>query len=152
MKATSFLLLIAISCILTACTQRRTEDQKFEALAKDYIEKFLGTHPESATTLGDHRFDARLNDYTLAGVEADRRLSKSGLDSLASIDATKLSAVNKIDYRIFKTNLESTLYQLDTLREYEWNPLNSNGRMILFAGAKKSRIETLSVAGPNVAL
>jgi uncharacterized protein (DUF885 family) len=125
-KATSFFLLIAIACILAACTPRQTEDQKFEALAKDYIEKFLETHPEWATTLGDHRFDSRLNDYTSAGVEADRRLSKSCLDSLSAIDATKLSAVNKIDYRIFKTNLESMLYQLDTLREYEWDPLNYN--------------------------
>jgi uncharacterized protein (DUF885 family) len=126
MKAAPYILLPALFLFLTACSLLQSEDGRFESLAKDYIEKLLETHPELATVVGDHRFDTRLDDYTLAGVEADRKLARSCLDSLSAIDPAKLSAVNRTDYRILKTNLESSLYQLDTLREYEWNPLNYN--------------------------
>jgi uncharacterized protein (DUF885 family) len=125
-KATLCLLLVPLAFVLAACAPRQTEDQKFEALAKSFIENFIETHPEWATTLGDHRFDTRLNDYSLAGIEADRQSGKSCLASLGTIDSARLSPINRIDYQILKTNLESLLFQLDTVREYEWNPLNYN--------------------------
>lgn len=117
----------ALLCVLmTSCAPPQTEDQKFEALANNYIEKLLRMKPEWATSLGDHRFDDRLSDYTLAGVDADRSFNRSYLDSLSRIDAQKLRPENKIDFNIMKTNLESWLFQIDTLKEYEWNPLVYN--------------------------
>ena len=126
MKGALYVLLPFLLLFLAACSLMRSDDKKFESLAGEFIGRFLETHPEWATVLGDHRFDGRLNDYSLGGVEADRELCKSCLESLHAIDASKLSAVNRTDYRILETNLESLLYQLDTLREYEWNPLNYN--------------------------
>ncbi len=126
MKAAFILLLASLSVIVMACGLLQSNDRKFESLAKDFIDKYVETHPEWATVLGDHRFDARLNDYSLAGVEADRRLCQSCLDSLSAIDAAKLGALNRTDFRILKSNLESLLYEIGTLREYEWNPLNYN--------------------------
>ena len=117
----------ALLCVLmTSCAPTQTEDQKFEALAKNYIEKLLQMKPEWATGLGDHRFDDRLSDYTLAGVDADRSFNRAYLDSLSRIDAQKLRPENTIDFNIMKTNLESWLFQIDTLKEYEWNPLVYN--------------------------
>jgi uncharacterized protein (DUF885 family) len=118
---------VAIACImLTSCTPRQTADQKFEGLAKNYIEKLMEMKPEWATGLGDHRFDSRLSDYSLAGVDADRTFNRSYLDSLSGIDVNQLSPANKIDFKIMRTNLESWLFQIDTLKEYEWNPLAYN--------------------------
>ncbi|MEK9135867.1 MAG: DUF885 domain-containing protein, partial [Bacteroidota bacterium] len=123
--------LIAVQCIvlcavLVSCIPRQTEDQKFESLAKNYIENLLQMKPEWATSLGDHRYDNRLSDYSATGINADRQLNQTYLASLAAIDVNQLSATNKIDYKILKTNLESWLFQIDTLRDYEWNPLNYN--------------------------
>jgi uncharacterized protein (DUF885 family) len=126
MKTMWSLLMVSLVVVLSSCAPRETEDQKFETLAKSFIGKFLETHPEWATTLGEHRYDARLNDYSVAGIDADRKQAQSCLASLGAIDATRLSPVNKIDCQTFKTNLEWLLFQLDTLREYEWNPLNYN--------------------------
>jgi len=126
MKTMSSLLVVFLVIVLSGCKARETEDQKFETLAKSFIGKFLETHPEWATTLGDHRYDARLNDYSRAGIDSDRKQAQVCLASLGTIDAAKLSPVNRIDFQILKTNLEWLLFQLDTLREYEWNPLNYN--------------------------
>lgn len=123
--------MIVVQCLLlcmmvVSCAPHQTEDQKFEALAKNYIEKLLEMKPEWATGLGDHRYDGKLSDYSMAGVDADRRFNRLYLDSLAKIDIVQLSPTNKIDYKIMKTNLESWLFSIDTLKEYEWNPLNYN--------------------------
>ncbi len=124
MRGVLFVLLPALFLFLTACSLLQSENKRFESLAGDYIERLLETHPEWATVLGDHRFDSLLNDYSLAGVEADKKLCSDTLKALNAIDPAKLGAANRIDYRILKTNLESQIYSLDTMREYEWNPLN----------------------------
>jgi len=122
-----FVLLCAMTgLIISSCAPRQNVDQQFESLAGNYIERLLQLNPEWATGLGDHRFDARLNNYSVAGVEAQRTLAKAYLDSLTTLDVNKLTPTNKIDCRILRTNLEAMLYSLDTLKDYEWNPLSYN--------------------------
>jgi uncharacterized protein (DUF885 family) len=101
-------------------------NQKFEALAKKYIEQFLEMNPEAATQLGEHRFDDRLDDYSLAGVERDRAVNRKYLKALDAIPVKSLSPVNSVDYRIMRNRLEYNLFSADVLREYEWNPLRYN--------------------------
>lgn len=101
-------------------------DQKFEALAKKYIEQFLAANPETATTLGDHRFDTRLDDYSRAAVERDRAFNQKYLTTLDAIPIARLSAANSVDYRILRNRLEYNIFRIDELREYETNPLRYN--------------------------
>ncbi len=114
--------LLAAALVLSGCAPRKTADERFEALANNYIQKLLEMNPEWATGLGDHRYDARLGDYSMTGIEASRTFSKLYLDSLAGIPEDQLNTVNRIDYDILRTNLQATIFQIDTLREYEWNP------------------------------
>ena len=44
-------------------------DKKFEGLANQFIAEFLEMNPESATRLGEHKYDTELNDYSLEGVK-----------------------------------------------------------------------------------
>jgi len=68
----------------------------------------------------------RLHDYTLAGVERFRQFNKTYLDSLATIDPRNLGVENRIDFKIMKSNLESWLFGIDTLKEFRWNPVTYN--------------------------
>ena len=120
----SALLLLALGCL--SCAPNASEDTKFQSLAHNYIEAQLRMSPEWATTLGDHRYDQRVSDYSIEGVRAARALGAAYLDSLSHIDMAALSEANRIDCRIMKTNLAFTLFTVDTLREHEWNPLNYN--------------------------
>lgn len=102
------------------------DDKRFESIAKAYIEDLLRLSPETATALGDHRYDARLSDYSLAGIKREREMTTKYLADLKRINARKLSPQNSVDYRILREQLESRLFAIDTLREHEWNPLNYN--------------------------
>lgn len=112
--------------LAASSTVSENANQKFESLAKKYIEQFLEMNPETATQLGEHRYDNRLDDYSLAGVERDRALNQKYLKALDAIPVKSLNAVNSVDYRIMRNRLEYNLFSIDVLREYEWNPLRYN--------------------------
>src|SRR5947208_15964735 len=107
--------------LILLCAALATADASFEALAQRYVQQLLDRDPETATRLGEHRNDARLNDYSAKGVQRDLAAAKGGFTQLAPIDPKSLSAENSVDYRILKNRLESQVYELQTLRGWEWN-------------------------------
>ena len=120
-----------LACLLLLAAAPGTDDARFEAFAQKYVRELLDREPETATRLGEHRNDARLNDYSAKGVERDLSAARGGLAELARIDLKKLSAEDAVDYRILKNRLESEVYALQTLRDWEWNPLDYNvGRAV----------------------
>ena len=113
----------ALCCLLLLCCARaQNEDQEFESFANGYLDKLFQMNPELATTLGDHRFDDRMNDYTQAGVQANVQFQRESLERLTAIDSSTLSSVNRIDYQILRSQIEGTLFQMQNLKEYEWSP------------------------------
>lgn len=112
--------------ILFSCGNGTPANEAFETFAHDYIERYLELNPESATTLGDHRFDDRLNDYSVAGVEEVLAFNKTASRELKKIDAKGLDTTNRIDYYILRNQIDLTIFQLEALREHEWNPLAYN--------------------------
>ncbi|MGI8787369.1 MAG: DUF885 domain-containing protein [Pyrinomonadaceae bacterium] len=123
----SAVLLIGIFLFQAASVfAKDTADKQFETLANKYIAELLKMNPEWATNLGEHKYDNQLSDYSLAGVKKSRAFNQSYLNELKKILLDKLSKTNNVDARIMRDNLESNLFQIDTLREYEWNPLVYN--------------------------
>jgi uncharacterized protein (DUF885 family) len=108
-------------------------DKEFETVAGAYVESLLELSPELATTLGDHRYDGRLNDRTAAGVARQAQVAREYLARLAAIDPTRLEDVNAIDCEILRLNLERTVFEAEELREHEWNPLYYNMGSAIYA-------------------
>src|SRR5205823_13196721 len=94
-------------------------DARFEAFAQKYIQELLDRDPETATRLGEHRNDARLNDYSAEGVRKDLAAARSALGELSRIDLSTLSAEVAVDARILKNRLDSQIYELATIRGRE---------------------------------
>lgn len=101
-------------------------DAAFEKLARASIEELLVTHPETATILGDHRFDDRLTDYSLAARESEEKSLRGQLAALQQIDAAALTGANRVDAQILRLNIEAAIFQLTEERPFEWNPLSYN--------------------------
>src|ERR1700730_8851757 len=101
-------------------------DARFEAFAQKYVQELLDRDPETATRLGEHRNDARLNDYSAAGVRKDLAAARSALAELSRIDLSTLSSEDAVDARTLKNRLDSQIYELATIRGWEWNPLQYN--------------------------
>jgi uncharacterized protein (DUF885 family) len=103
------------------------DDDRFQKLAADYIEQRLQTHPEEATALGDHRFDDRLTDYSVEARRKQLTDAKAFREQLNSFGPdTKLSATNSVDLRILKDSVDYQIFDLEELKEEDWNPLAYN--------------------------
>jgi len=127
MKA-AFIIALALSLALAAPLMRANpQDDEFEKIAKDYIEGYLASHPESATQLGDHRFDSLLTDYSHSNRDRLLAHEKQILARLQDFaDVSKLTGANQVDARILRENIEGRIFELEELKEADWNPLVYN--------------------------
>ena len=100
-----------------------TADQQFEALAKRYLDESPAQSPVNATALGDHRFDSRLDDVSVAGWRSRVVFAEIYLSALAPIDHTQLSRTNQVDALLLRNDLESDRWRIKTLEDWRWNPL-----------------------------
>ena len=101
-----------------------SEDQRFEALAKRYLDESPALYPVSATRLGDHRFDDRLDQISEQARQRQAVFARKYLAELAGIRREELSPANQVDWELLEHELSSTLFDLEVLREWEWNPLS----------------------------
>lgn len=117
-----YLTTVFFSLTLLSCSNVPKMDTKFENLATSYIEAYLQMYPERATSLGDHRYDARLNDRSLEGIQKAIQFNTEYANRILDIDPVKLSPTNRVDYNILKEKIDRNLFYLQELREYTWNP------------------------------
>ncbi len=122
-----------LCALLAAAAALSAENARFEALAQRYIDDLLVRAPETATRLGDHRNDARLDDYTQEGVRKELEADKAALAELSRIDEKALSPDDSVDLRILRNRIEAQVYALETLREWEWNPRRYNPGEAIYA-------------------
>ncbi|QGG97034.1 DUF885 family protein [Actinomarinicola tropica] len=91
----------------------------------------MATQPTSATILGDHRFDDRIEDHSEAGEQAVR----DGLDGLrrrlAGIDGSVLTAEDVVTASLLRTELDDRIRQID-LRLSELSSDQMDGPHLLY--------------------
>jgi uncharacterized protein (DUF885 family) len=98
-------------------------DQRFEQLATHYLDEFPALSPVSATALGDHRFDSKLDMVTVEARAQKQVFYRKYLEQLRKIKPAQLCRANQVDYALLEHDLESSLWRLETLQEWAWNPL-----------------------------
>ena len=101
-------------------------DAEFAQLAREYLDDRAERHPDAATGLGDHRFDARLPDMSAQAVAAERRALDGWAGRLAAIDRGALSAEHRVDAAMMADSVARRVFEIDELREHTWNPLLAN--------------------------
>ena len=119
--------IFAVGMSLALCVatiSAATADEKFEAIAKAYIDGFLQAHPERATALGDHRFDDRLTDYSTSARQKELAQAKKCAAALKQFgDGSKLTDANRVDLRILAANADRDIFELEQLKEPDSNPM-----------------------------
>jgi len=123
------LVLIASAVLVQAAPAKTAADTAFEAAAKACLDDYLRLNPETATALGDHRYDALLTDYSPAGIKAQVDAMQHHLAVLAQIDRAQLTGPNRVDAQILQLNLEAQVFTLVELKSQVWDPLSYNNSL-----------------------
>ena len=100
-----------------------TADQAFENLASEYISDLTNFSPVNATLIGDHAADGQLDQVDDNSRKETRALLSDYKKALGGIDRKQLSRANQVDAELLLHEIESSLWSLDQLQEWAWNPL-----------------------------
>ncbi len=112
--------------VLAACATKvlaQGEDGKLTEFFKGYLEKHFALQPMAATELGEHRFDAHLEDLTRGGRAQWLELTRQTLAELPrKIDYGKLSRAGQIDFEILQHSLKTSDWLTENLHPFEQDP------------------------------
>lgn len=132
MPATALLAIAIAGCQTTPAPQaaagappqavQATADARFAEVSKAWLDGWMQLNPVSATQLGDHRFDARIEDLSPAGRERMLAFHRATLASLDAIDTAALSRENQVDALILRNQLRGDIWNLETLQPFAWDP------------------------------
>lgn len=100
--------------------------ERFRSMAARFVDDYLRLFPETATLVGDHRFDGLWGNYSPAGLESAADFFQSRLDQLWAFDTSKLPLADQVDADILQSNCKLGLFTIRELKEYQWNPLLYN--------------------------
>jgi uncharacterized protein (DUF885 family) len=95
----------------------------FETISQRYLDEMMALTPVNATSLGDHRFDAKLDDVSSTGYDRRVALAHELLLQLQAVDSAQLSRANQVDARLLTSELEFEIWRVEKLAEWRWNPL-----------------------------
>jgi uncharacterized protein (DUF885 family) len=99
----------------------------FSKVTEDFVYGSLALSPVGATQAGYHehagiRLDERLDDFSPAGIEAERKFYAGFHARLATIDPRSLTAEARADYQIIQNAIDLTELDLQTIQGYRHNP------------------------------
>ena len=129
-KTITILLAIAVvatSATLVANTERRGAApvpavSAFQEAVNQFIEAELKLYPERATALGDHRFDARVDDDSATGIAQIVSHAKKWAKIFHAFDANSLSPHDEADREWLLANIDAELLWTEGMRSYERDP------------------------------
>ena len=98
-------------------------DAAFEQLGSRYIDESATLSPVSATWLGDHRFDDRLDDVSREALDRQAAFCRTYLGRIAHIPRSRLSRSHQIDRAMLAHTLQTELWHLEEFQEWAWNPM-----------------------------
>src|SRR3989442_1369771 len=103
-------------------------DASLDAFFKEYLEDHFRLRPLEATRLGDHRFDAMLDDLSRKARDGWVAHARQTLAQLhKQVNYAKLSRDGQIDFELFKHELATTLWLAENTHPFEDDPRVYNG-------------------------
>src|SRR5262249_40589045 len=117
------LVLALVFCSPAFRLSAQDEDQKLAAVFQTWLTDFFALRPLEATELGDHRFDAQLEDLTPDGRARWLAQMRQMLADLPGrVDYQKLSRAAQIDFETFQHDLTTRIWLAENTHPYLDDP------------------------------
>jgi uncharacterized protein (DUF885 family) len=101
-----------------------TEKQlAWDRLADEYFDQvYFKFGPSNGTSSGFHQYDALLEDYSRAGIDANIAALHAFEKRVAAVDAQGFDETRAADRALVLTNIQGSLLALEAVRPWEKNP------------------------------
>jgi uncharacterized protein (DUF885 family) len=105
----------------------------FASLATRIIDQLLADDPVLASYAGDHRFDDRLRDLSADAVASRAGMLRDASVALSGVGDEALDPEDRVDHAQLTSLVEGALFDLEQVREHEWDPLAHNPGLLFHA-------------------
>ncbi len=123
---------ILLSILLFSCNKKsetidsKTLNEEFDNYKEKFVIDLWQLNPDWAANQGYHKLDSVLVISDSISIKKQLDFSHAQLDSLQHYAIDGLSDNNIIDYYIIKNQLQGSIFRIDKLRSYQWNPAEYN--------------------------
>jgi uncharacterized protein (DUF885 family) len=128
MRKLSLLIIIGILCF--SCKKETTDPKianaQFDQYKNNFVENLWKVYPDWASSQGFHKYDSVMRIPDTDYRKEKLAFAQSNLDSLKNYAVDELSSNNVTDYHMIKNQLESTIFSINEVRSFEWDPSNYN--------------------------
>jgi uncharacterized protein (DUF885 family) len=119
--------LIVLSSASLLLSSKDGEDDKFKKALESYFEEHWKFYPTTATLVGYHNYDNKLEDFSEKNLEKRMEILDSfGKEFVAKVDVTKLSPEARIDHEMMRDALDMEVLKNENLLPWEYNPIFYN--------------------------
>ncbi|MGZ3454121.1 MAG: DUF885 domain-containing protein [Polyangiales bacterium] len=126
--------ILVASVLLMSCTPAEAPRAAPVPVATSYAQ-FVDRHfaayftfkPTSATRTGDHSHDTELEDFSKPRIAKRVAELRKELDDLGKLDVDTLPPNDRIDAEALEGAIKGELYELETIRSWEHNPMTYAG-------------------------
>ncbi len=99
------------------------EDARLNAAFDAYLKEWFRREPVTATSLGDHSHDDRLDDLSPEARRSNLDFQKATLERLGrEIDAGRLTPAGRVDLDVFRRNLEASIWLRENFDPFREDP------------------------------
>ncbi len=110
---------------MTATAARADANADFRALADQYFDQVtFAFNPTMGTSAGYHQYDARLEDYSRANIDAEIAALHKFETKFEGLSSGQLDPSTHADYEMVLNDIRSKLLTLEVIRPWEKNPDN----------------------------
>jgi uncharacterized protein (DUF885 family) len=116
-------LTVCVSWLPSTAASAQSDDAKLQTIFQAYLDRHFRQQPLEATRLGDHRFDAQLENLNPESRRQWEELARQTLADLPKqVDYDKLSRPAQIDYEMLEHGLKENLWLMKNLHPFEQDP------------------------------
>jgi uncharacterized protein (DUF885 family) len=115
-----------LAALLSAgCVHRINEppDHGFAMVAEEFIDGYLAWRPGLGMSLGLHKYDGKLSDYSRASLDAELKRLKDFEAQLAALHMGDAPRGMQFDYHVLKSALDAELLAFGEMETYTHNPM-----------------------------
>jgi uncharacterized protein (DUF885 family) len=130
------LITVLVSCQQAAPPPQASPTSRFEAFVDDFLDVFARHHPSIAAGNGIHQYDATLEDFSAARIKEEIGAWTSLETRLAGLDASALTADQRVDHRIVGGLIDAWLLDLEANKNWQRN-------LMIYASALSDGVHNL---------
>ncbi len=120
----AFLPLLLVMALPRPGAAESPTHQKLTKLCDEFWQGYLQANPTRATSLGDKRYDDRLDDITPAGIAKEKKRLEGVLARARAIDERALSPQDRLTRAALITEVEDQIVYISSgLQEWTVDPL-----------------------------